>query len=108
MWKHVVAQSLVQFSLVLFLYLYAPHFIEEDHPNRIKMIQQLENCFGDFIAETTEFKNHMIKYYIMDGKKSSWDPLKHIRRNLSPKVCLFFDEKLFDPKQITNLNEAFK
>ena len=108
MWKHVIAQSLVQFSLVLFLYLYASHFIEEDHPNRIKMIQQLENCFGDFFAEQTEFKNHMIKYYIMDGKKSSWDPLKHIRRNLSPKVCLFFDEKLFDPKQITNLNEAFK
>jgi hypothetical protein len=108
MWKHVVAQSLVQFSLVLFLYLYAPQFIEEDHPNRQKMIQQLENCFGDFVAETTEFKNHMIKYYIMDGKKSSWDPLKHIRRNLSPKACLFFDENRFDPKQITNLYEAFK
>jgi len=108
MWKHVIAQSLVQFSLVLFLYLYAPQFIEEDHPNRQKMIQQLENCFGDFVAETTEFKNHMIKYYIMDGKKSSWDPLKHIRRNLSPKACLFFDEKRFEPKQITNLYEAFK
>jgi Ca2+ transporting ATPase len=108
MWKHVIAQSLVQFSLVLFLYLYAPLFIEEDHPSRQKMIQQLENCFGDFVAETTEFKNHMIKYYIMDGKKSSWDPLKHIRRNLSPKVCLFFDETRFEPKQINNLYEAFK
>ena len=108
MWKHVIAQSLVQFSLVLFLYLYAPLFIEEDHPSRQKMIQQLENCFGDFIAETIEFKHHTIKYYIMDGKKSSWDPLKHIRRNLSPKVCLFFDETRFEPKQINNLYEAFK
>ncbi len=50
----------------------------------------------------------MIKYYIMDGKKSSWDPLKHIRRNLSPKACLFFDENRFEPKQINNLYEAFK
>ena len=38
----------------------------------------------------------------MDGKKSSCDPLKHIRRNLSPKACLFFDENSFAPKQITN------
>jgi Ca2+ transporting ATPase len=108
MWKHVIAQSLVQFSLVLFLYLKAPSFIEEDHPRRIYMINQLENCFGDFLAETSEYKDHRIKHFIMDGKKSYWDPLLHIRRNLDPNVCLFFNTTLFEPKQINNLFEAYK
>jgi len=108
MWKHIIAQSLVQFSLVLFLYLKAPSFIEEDHPRRIYMINQLENCFGDFLAETSEYKDHRIKHFIMDGKKSYWDPLLHIRRNLDPNVCLFFNTTIFEPKQINNLFEAYK
>ena len=107
MWKHVIAQSIVQFSLVLFLYLKAPSFIEEDHPRRKYMITQLENCFGDFLAETSEYKDHRIKHYIMDGKKSYWDPLVHIRRNLDPSVCLFFNTTMFEPKQINNLFEAY-
>ena len=107
MWKHVIAQSIVQFSLVLFLYLKAPSFIEEDHPRRKYMITQLENCFGDFLAETSEYKDHRIKHYIMDGKKSYWDPLVHIRRNLDPSVCLFFNTTMFEPKEINNLFEAY-
>ena len=108
MWKMIIVQSFVQFSLVLYLYLCGPNFIEEDNPERLAMIRQLENCFGDFPAEVSEFRNHKIYYYIMDGKKSSWDPMKHIRRNLDPKVCLFFDRELFEENQIHNLYEAYK
>ena len=108
MWKMIIFQSLVQFTLVLYLYLYAPSFIEEDNPNRLGMIRQLENCFGDFPAEVSEFKKHKVYYYIMDGKKSSWDPMKHLRRNLDPKVCLFFDREQFEENQINNLYEAYK
>ena len=108
MWKHILIQSLCQFTLVLLMYLYAPFIIEETHPTRLYMINQLENCFGDFVAETSTFKHHQVKHYIMDGKKSSWDPLVHIRRNLDPRVCLFFDTTQFQPKQIQNLFEAFK
>ena len=108
MWKMIIVQSLVQFSLVLYLYLYGSTFIEEDNPERLAMIRQLENCFGDFPAEVSEFKNHKVYYYIMDGKKSSWDPMKHLRRNLDPKVCFFFDRTRFEEDQINNLYEAYK
>ena len=108
MWKMIIMQSLVQFCLVLYLYLYGSHFIVEDNPERLNMIRQLENCFGDFPAEVSEFKHHKVYYYIMDGKKSSWDPMKHLRRNLDPKVCFFFDRKQFEEDQINNLYEAYK
>jgi Ca2+ transporting ATPase len=108
MWKMIIVQSLVQFSLVLYMYLYGSNFIEEDNPTRLNMIRQLENCFGDFPAEVSEFKNHKVYYYIMDGKKSSWDPMKHLRRNLDPKVCFFFDRTQFEEDQINNLYEAYK
>lgn len=108
MWKHILIQSICEFTLVLILYLYAPNFIPEDHERRLHMIDQLENCFGDFSAEKSTFVHHTIKHFVLDGKKSSWDPLKHIRRNLDPKICLFFDTNVFEPKQISNLFEAFK
>lgn len=44
----------------------------------------------------------------MDGKKSLWNPLKRIRRNLDPKFCIFYDRSLFHEDQITNLFEGFK
>ena len=108
MWKMIIIQSLVQFSLVFYLYLYGSNFIVEDNPERLNMIRQLENCFGDFPAEVSEFRNHKVYYYIMDGKKSSWDPMKHLRRNLDPKVCFFFDRTQFEEDQINNLYEAYK
>ena len=108
MWKMIIVQSLVQFTLVLYLYLYGNTFIVEDNPERLNMIRQLENCFGDFPAEISEFKHHKVYYYIMDGKKSSWDAMKHLRRNLDPKVCFFFDRTQFEESQINNLYEAYQ
>ena len=108
MWKMIIVQSLVQFSLVLYLYLHGSSFIVEDNLERLNMIRQLENCFGDFPAEVSEFKHHKVYYYIMDGKKSSWDAMKHIRRNLDPKVCFFFDRTRFEKDEINNLYEAYK
>ena len=108
MWKMIIVQSLVQFSLVLYMYLYGSSFIVEDNPERLHMIRQLENCFGDFPAEVSEFKHHKVYYYIMDGKKSSWDPMQRLRRNLDPKVCLFYDRTQFEENQINNLYEAYK
>ena len=107
MWKMIIVQSLVQFTLVLYLYLYGSTFIVEDNLERLNMIRQFENCFGDFPAEVSEFKHHKVYYYIMDGKKSSWDPMKHLRRNLDPKVCFFFDRTMFEENQINNLYEAY-
>lgn len=108
MWKMIAGQSFVQFSLVLFLYLYAPMFIQEDDPERRNMILQLGNCFGNFPGGNSQFVNHKMRYYILDGKKSSWDALKHIRNNLDPTVCFFFDSRKFADGQINNLYEAYK
>ena len=60
------------------------------------------------MIEVSEFKHHKVYYYIMDGKKSSWDAMKHLRRNLDPKVCFFFDRTRFEENQINNLYEAYK
>ena len=108
MWKHILFQSFLQFTIVFLLYIYAPTFIYEEDPKRILIIQQLENCFGKFPGEKAMYENHAMNYFILDGKKSSWDPLKRIYRNLDPSFCMFFDTKLFRPKQVTNLNQAFK
>ena len=104
----IICQSLVQFTLVLYLYLYGQTSIEEDNPERLAMIRQLENCFGDFPVEVSEFKHHKVYCYIMDGKKSSWDAMKHLRRNIDPKVFFFFDRTQFEENQINNLYEAYK
>ena len=108
MWKMIIAQSMVQFFIILFIYLYGPMFIEEDNVKRLAIIRQLENCFGDFPAEISGFKNHKVFYYIMDGKKSSWDPIKHVRINLDKTICMFYDKEKFEKNQINNLHEAFK
>ncbi len=108
MWKHIIFQSLVQFTLVLTLYLYAPKFIYETDPNRIQVTQQIENCFGKFSGEMHSFNHHTANYFILDGKKSSWDPTKLIKLNLEPSYCMFYDTNKFNPGQIKNLYQAFK
>ena len=108
MWKVIISQSMIQFLLMLFIYLYAPFFIKEDNENRLEIIRQFKNCFGNFHAEISEFKNRKIYYYIMDGKKSSWGELKHIKINLDKKFCMFYDKNKFEKNQINNLYEAYK
>jgi len=108
MWKHILFQSLFQFTLVFLLYLYAPSYIIENDPHRIHITQQIENCFGKFPGEIIKYRNHTPKYFILDGKKSSWDPLRLIKTNLDPSVCLFYDTTRFEPLQITNLYQAFR
>ena len=42
MWKMIIVQSLIQFVLVFYLYLYGNHFIIEDNPERINIMKQRE------------------------------------------------------------------
>lgn len=108
MWKHILFQSLFQFTLVFLLYLYAPSYIIENDPTRIEITRHIENCFGKFPGEVIKYEHHGARYFILDGKKSSWDPLKLIKPNLDPSICFFYDTDRFEPKQISNLYQAYK
>jgi len=113
MWKHICFQALVQFTTVFLLYLYAPHFIIETDPSRIQATQNIENCFGDFPGEllTIDPTTKESVYYILDGKKSSWDPLTRLKPGLTAKDCIFMDNTVFDgvnKKKVNNLYQAFK
>lgn len=108
MLKHVITQSLVQFSIVFFLYIYAEKFIIEEHADKIAVSRQLENCFGDFSAEIVRYHKHSMLYYILDGKKSSWSAINLIKPNLDPNYCMFYDKTAFPEGDIRNLEDAYK
>jgi Ca2+ transporting ATPase len=108
MWKHIIVQSVFQFGIIFFLYIFAEKFIVEESEERINIISQLENCFGDFSAAVVKYQKHTMVHYILDGKKSSWNPIHMIKRDLTPEFCLFYDENRFKPGQINNLEHAYK
>ncbi len=113
MWKHIAFQSLFQFGVVFLLYLYAPKFILESDEKRVKTIKDLEDCFGEFPGEKIGWDpvNKKQLFYILDGKKSSWNPLKRIKPGLNATQCIFNNEKVFDgvkKAKVGNLYHAFK
>jgi Ca2+ transporting ATPase len=105
MWKHIISQSMMQFTLIFTLYLLAPTFILENNLNRIEIAKNIENCFGIYPGQKITFKNHETLYYILDGRKSSWDPLRLILPDLDPEYC-FFAKPGYE--NLNNLDEVFK
>jgi len=108
MWKHIIFQAIFQFTIIFMLYLYAPSFIKENNTERVFINHQLENCFGKINPLKIRFEHHKIIHYILDGKKSMWDPLKLIKRNLDKDFCFFYDMDKFEKGKIKNLKEAYK
>ena len=66
MWKHILIQSLFQLGLLLFLYLYAPHFIEEDDPVRLAENLIIKQCYG-------KMPGHTLDHRIIYGTITKWD-----------------------------------
>ena len=52
MWKHIGFQSVIELVLLIFLYLYAPHFIKEDDYVRLAENKIIEMCFEKFPGNT--------------------------------------------------------
>ena len=52
MWKHILFQSIIQLLLLVFLYLYAPHFIPEDNYVRLAENRLIEYCYGALPGKT--------------------------------------------------------
>ena len=57
MWKHIIGQSLFQLGLLLFLYLYAPHFIKEDDVVRLAENRIISYCYGKMPGGIKSVKN---------------------------------------------------
>ena len=66
MWKHIGFQSVVELVLLIFLYLYAPHFIKEDDYVRLAENRIIQKCFDKFPGNTSV--NNIIY-----GTSPQWD-----------------------------------
>jgi Ca2+ transporting ATPase len=83
MWKHILPQSLIQFIVLLILYLQAPQFMSEEDSSRITQANYLRNCFGkvpglDRVNDT---------YYIISGLSFDWDPQIKLLPNVTQEMC---------------------
>lgn len=107
MWKHIISQSISQFTIVFLLYLFAQRYIIEEDVDKINIFKQIENCFGDFSAALIKYNKNKVFHYIVDGKKSRWNPLHLINEGLSKEYCIFYDETRFKPGQIKNLADVY-
>ena len=83
MWKHILPQSLVQFVILLILYLQAPHFVSEEDSSRLLQATYLRNCFGK--VPGVDRVNDVD--YIISGLSFDWDPKKTIFPNATEKMC---------------------
>ena len=66
MWKHIGFQSVIELVLLIFLYLYAPHFIKEDDYVRLAENKIIEMCFEKFPGNTPTDN-------IIYGTSPQWD-----------------------------------
>jgi P-type Ca2+ transporter type 2B len=88
MWKHIVIQAIFSLAILLFLYLYAPNFIEEDNPDRIKENLAILNCFGDYPGKWPE-KNPdgSMTYYVIHGSAAQWSSDKALNDTVAETMC---------------------
>ena len=73
MWKHILLQSIIQFCLILFLYLYAPKFIPEDNLLRVSENKIIRYCYGRIPGAD---KNERL---IISGLDKDWSSKVQIR-----------------------------
>jgi len=80
MWKHIGFQSVIELVLLIFLYLYAPHFIKEDDYVRLAENKIIEKCFEQFPGKTPVDN-------IIYGTSPQWDNDFRINHTLTESYC---------------------
>jgi Ca2+ transporting ATPase len=80
MWKHIGFQSVIELVLLIFLYLYAPHFIKEDDYVRLAENKIIEKCFEQFPGKTPVDN-------IIYGTSPQWDNDFKINHTLTESSC---------------------
>ena len=94
MWKHIIIQSVIQITILLMLFLYAPKFIRERDLIRLAENSLIFYCYGTLPGNTNK-KN------IIYGTESSWDNNIRLSKNIDAEECGGFANRL-------NLNSAFQ
>ena len=81
MWKHIFLQSIFQFAIILFLYLYAPQFIEEDNLVRVAENNIIKYCYGK-IPGSSKYSS-----LIISGLDKDWDSTIKLKYDINQEYC---------------------
>ena len=86
MWKHIGFQSVIELVLLIFLYLYAPHFIKEDDVVRLAENKIIAKCYEQFPGGTSPDN-------IIFGTSPNWK--NDIKKSEQAKeaFCGYYSEK---------------
>jgi Ca2+ transporting ATPase len=86
MWKHIGFQSVVELVLLIFLYLYAPHFIKEDDVVRLAENKIIAKCYEQFPGGTSPDN-------IIFGTSPNWKNDVKKSEQASEAFCGYYNEK---------------
>ena len=86
MWKHIGFQSVVELVLLIFLYLYAPHFIKEDDVVRLAENKIIAKCYEQFPGGTSPDN-------IIFGTSPNWKNDVKKSEQAKEAFCGYYDEK---------------
>jgi magnesium-transporting ATPase (P-type) len=81
MWKNIILQSIFQFALILFLYLYGPKFIPEDNLIRVAENIIIRYCYGEIPGAE---KNEKL---IISGVDKDWSSKVNLKPNIEKEYC---------------------
>lgn len=83
MWKHIIANSCVLFSILVAFYLVGQDFIPEDDPFRIAEAKIIKSCYGKYPGK--EPVNG--EFTVLAGSRVFWPSTDHILRTASRLNC---------------------
>ena len=81
MWKNIILQSIFQFALILFLYLYGPKFIPEDNLIRVAENIIIRYCYGEIPGAE---KNEKL---IISGVDRDWSSKVNLKPDIEKEYC---------------------
>jgi hypothetical protein len=87
MWKHIGGQSLFQLILLLFLYLYAPHFIKETDYVRLAENYIIYHCYGKLPGNMKKLD------HIIYGTGAYWSARSKLKHGMNEMQCGMYAEK---------------
>ena len=81
MWKHIGFQAVIELGILLFLYLYAPHFIKEQNVIRLAENRIIKQCYSQLPGN---IDNDQL---IIFGTTTKWSSDVRLRHGISEDEC---------------------
>ena len=95
MWKHIIIQAIIEFILLLLLFLYAPKFIKENDCIRLAEIEVIKRCYDSLPGGVTDTS------YIIYGTEIKWSSKTKLKIGANEEMCGKYGKR-------QNLSVAFK